>query len=334
MTALTLSIAEMSGLVIECLRKNGCSDRVAELVAHVIVSAEADGCPSHGLFRVPGYVASLRSGKVNGEAIPEVHQLAPAVLKVNGDGGFAPPALAAARPSFIDLARKNGIAALALVNIHHFSALWTDLEPFCEHGLCAMAFTSYLPSVAPAGGTKPLFGTNPMAFGWPRPNGHPMIFDQASSVVARGDVMIAARDGHQMHPGVGIDAKGNPTTDPNEILKGAMLPFGGYKGSAIAMMVDLVAGPLIGEQLSYEAGLSDNKDGGPPRGGELVIAMNPALMGEAGAVGHAERLFGKIAEQPNARLPSDRRYINRERARQHGVALPREMVEKIRSLMK
>jgi delta1-piperideine-2-carboxylate reductase len=333
MTTTTLTLAEASNLVIDCLRKNGCSQEVAESVAHVIVAAEADRCPSHGLFRVPGYVASLRSGKVNGMARPETKLTAPGVLTVDGRGGFAPPALAEARPVFIELTRKNGIAALSLVNIHHFSALWTDLEPICAQGLCAMAFTSYLPVVAPAGGSKPLFGTNPMAFGWPRSNGRSMIFDQASSVLARGEVMIAARDGHAMQPGVGIDAEGNPTTDPNEILSGAMLTFGGYKGSAIALMVELLAGSLIGEQFSYEAGMSDNKDGGPPRGGELIIAMNPALMGGAGSLDHAEKLFAKIAEQPNARLPADRRYVNREKSRQHGISVASEAVEKIRALL-
>jgi delta1-piperideine-2-carboxylate reductase len=333
MTMITLTIAGASELVVGCLMDNGCSQLVAEQVAQVIVAAEADGSPSHGLFRVPGYIASLRSGKVDGKAVPHTKQTAPNVLTVDGEGGFAPPALASARTALIELTRRNGIAALSLVNIHHFSALWTDLESICVQGLAALAFTSYLPVVAPAGGSKPLFGTNPMAFGWPRANGQPMIFDQASSVLARGEVMIAARDGHKMQPGVGIDSAGNPTTDPNEILNGAMLTFGGYKGSAIALMVELLAGALIGEQFSFEAGLKDNKDGGPPRGGELIITMDPLLMGGANSLDNAEKLFAKIAEQPNARLPADRRYANRRKAIEDGVSIPAEVVQKIRNLM-
>ncbi len=334
MTTKTLTLKEASDLVIACLEHNGCSPDVARAVAAVIVAAEADGCPSHGLFRVPGYVASLRSGKVDGRAVPKVRQNSPAALTVDGHGGFAPPALAAARPAFADLVRKNGIAALSLVNIHHFSALWTDLESICREGLCAMAFTSYLPFVAPAGGSKPIFGTNPMAFGWPRSNGRPMIFDQASSVLARGEVMIAARDGHKLPPGVGIDADGKPTTDPNEVLKGAMLTFGGYKGSAIALMVELLAGALIGEQFSFEAAMTDNKDGGPPRGGELIIALSPETMGIRDADAHAEKLFAKMAEQLTARLPADRRYANREKSRKDGMTVPADVVDKVRSLLK
>ncbi|WP_406873736.1 Ldh family oxidoreductase [Aminobacter sp. P9b] len=330
---INMTIESASKLVIDCFVRNGCSPAVAKSVARVIVAAEADGCLSHGLFRVPGYVASLRSGKVSGVAQPKVRQALPGVIVVDGQGGFAPPALDEARSSLIELTRGNGIAGLALVNVHHFSALWTDLEPICAEGLCSLAFTSYLPVVAPAGGTKPLFGTNPMAFGWPRADGRPMVFDQASSVLARGEVMIAARDSHRMPEGVGIDANGNPSTDPNEILKGAMLTFGGYKGSAIALMVELLAGSLIGEQFSYQAGENDNKDGGPPRGGELIIAMNPVAIGGVGAFAHAEQLFSKITEQPGARLPADRRYANRVRATESGLSLPAEVVEQVRALM-
>ena len=329
----TLSISEAKRLVATCLETNGCSSEVAAQVAHVIVAAEADGAPSHGLFRVPGYVASLRSGKVDGGAKPLVSQLAPSAMKVDGAGGFAPPALAAARTEFIALTRRNGIAALAVTNVHHFSALWTDLEAICSEGLCAMAFTGYLPFVAPAGGTKPLFGTNPMAFGWPRRDNGPMIFDQASSVQARGEIMLAARDGHRLKEGVGIDEKGQPSTDPNEVLKGAMLTFGGYKGSAIALMVELLAASLIGEQFSYQAGETDNKDGGPPKGGELIIAMDPAQLGGKGALDHAELIFGKITEQPGARLPADRRYENRRRSALNGLTIPKAVIEKIDALV-
>lgn len=333
MSKITLTLEDASKLVVDCFVQNGCSPSVAKSVARVIIAAEADGCPSHGLFRVPGYIASLRSGKVSGVAQPTVKGRLPGFVVVDGQGGFAPPALDTARSSLIELCRTNGVAALALVNIYHFSALWTDLEPICREGLCALAFTSYLPVVAPTGGTKPLFGTNPMAFGWPRSNGKPMVFDQASSVLARGEVMIAARDGHLMPEGVGIDERGNPSTDPNEILKGAMLTFGGYKGSAIALMVELLAGSLIGEQFSYEAGENDNKDGGPPRGGEIIIAMDPVAMGGTGALAHAEQLFAKIAEQPGARLPADRRYANRSKAAESGLSIPIEVVNKVRALM-
>lgn len=330
-TTIELSIDGVFDLAKQCLLTNGCNDANAQAVAKTITAAEADGSASHGLFRLPGYVASLRSGKVNGTATPRVEHLAPSVIRVDGDGGYAPRALATGRQPLIDCAKSQGIAALALVNIHHFAALWIEVEAITEHGLVAFAFTAYTPSLAPAGSTKPLFGTNPMAFGWPRPGKPPMVFDQASAAMARGEIMIAARDGHSVPPGTGLDADGNATTDPDAILKGgSLLPFGGYKGSAIAMMVELLAAGLVGQAFSFEAAERDNKDGGPPRGGELMIAIDPAHFGDAeGWQGHCEEFFERLLALDGVRLPGARRHANRETTANTGVSIPTPLYEQI-----
>lgn len=321
-----ISPRELNRCVTAYLMTAGCSRESAEAVSGVMVAAEADGCKSHGIFRLSGYSASLKSGKVNGHAKPTFSKLASGLAAIDGDRGFAPPALACFRENFAAIARTGGIAALAIKNVFHFSALWTDIEYFCNLGLVTFAFTSYLPAVAPAGGKKPLYGTNPMAFGWPRKVGSPMIFDQASSVVARGDIMIAARDGHQLLPGTGLDVDGNPTNDPAEVLKGAMLPFGGYKGASIALMVELLAGPLIGENLSFEASEEDNKDGGPPRGGELIIAISPERL-NASAGEHGERIFQKLEGEESVRIPSDRRYTNRKLSHELGIPIAEDLIK-------
>ncbi|MBN9250176.1 MAG: Ldh family oxidoreductase, partial [Mesorhizobium sp.] len=98
-------------------------------------------------------------------------------------------------------------------------------------------------------------------------------------------------------------------------------------------MVELLAASLIGEQFSYQAGETDNKDGGPPRGGELIIAMDPVQLGGKGALDHAELIFGKITEQPGARLPADRRYENRKRSALDGLTIPKAVIEKIDALV-
>ena len=330
MSTVRLSIDEIRTIASDCLRRHGCDDENAGAVADVISAAERDGCHSHGLMRLAGYVATLDSGKVNGAARPTIEKIAPAVVRVDGSGGFAPLALREGRRHLVAAARETGIAAMPLVNIHHFAALWAEVEPVAAEGLCAFACTSYKPAVIPAGGVKALYGTNPIAFGWPRKSKPPIVFDQASSVMARGEVMLAAREGHELPPGVGVDADGKPTTDPNEVLKGAMLAFGGYKGSSIAMMVELLAGGLIGESFSFEAAERDNNDGGPPRGGEFMFALNPDLFGDAeGWDDHCEKLFDEILSQDGARLPGDRRYHNREKASENGVELSRDVYDKI-----
>ena len=254
MDKVNLSLNEVFELASRCLLVNGCNLENAEAVAATILAAERDGSSSHGLFRLPGYVASLRSRKVDGAANPEVERLAPGVIQVDGGGGYAPLALKVGRPVLVEAAQVQGLAALALINVHHFGALWIEAEALAREGLVVFAFTSYTPSVAPAGSSRAFFGTNPMAFAWPRRDAPPMVFDQASAAMAKGEVMIAARDGHELPTGVGMDASGAPTNNPQAILDGGtMLPFGGYKGSAIAMMIELLAGGLIGQVFSFEA---------------------------------------------------------------------------------
>jgi delta1-piperideine-2-carboxylate reductase len=200
--------------------------------------------------------------------------------------------------------------------------------------MVAMAFTASFPYVAPAGGTKPLYGTNPMSFGWPRRDQPPLVFDQASAAMARGDVMIAAREGQQVPEGVGLDAEGRPTTDPDQVLKGAQLAFGGYKGAALAMMVELLAGPLIGEFLSFEAEQDDAGFGAAPHGGELILALDPARFGDPQRFEeHGERLFAAIAAEAGARLPGARRVANRERTLKAGIMVPKGVYDAIMATM-
>jgi delta1-piperideine-2-carboxylate reductase len=321
-----VAVSEIGRVVAAALARAGCDDANAAAVAGVVAAAERDGCPSHGVFRLGGYLAALRSGKVDGVARPAAARIAPSVLRVDARRGFAPLAMQAAREALAPLAREQGMVAAAVVNAHHFSALWADVEPLAAEGLVAICLTSYLPALAPAGARVPFFGTNPMAFAWPRPGGGALVFDQASAAMARGEVMLAAREGRSLPPGVGIDAAGQPTTDPAAILKGALLPFGGHKGSAIALMVELLAGALIGQPFSVEAAEEDNKDGGPPRGGVLLLALDPARFGDAeGWRAHAERYLARLAALEGVRLPGDRRHANRRLAEVEGVALPAKL---------
>ena len=321
MSEITMTEQEIQQLVEDCLTANGCNQENAAALGRTIASAERDGSASHGLFRMPGYIASLRSGKVNGNAEPKVTRISPAVVKVDGDHGYAPLALEKGREALIEAARENGIAAMALVNVHHFAALWVEVEPIAEAGLAAMAFTTYKPAVVPAGAKTPLFGTNPMCFGWPRGDKPPLVFDQASASMARGEVMIAARDGHAVPLGTGVDADGNPTTEPQKIVDGgALLPFGGHKGSTIAMMIELLVAGLTGMDFSYEAQKNDNNDGGPPNGGEFMLAIDPNRFGDAeGWLNHSEAFLERLAAMEGAHMPGNRRYANRAKSAVDGI---------------
>ena len=332
MTTVSISVEELYDLCHKALIKHGCDEKNAAVTASSMTMAEKDGSHSHGIFRLAGYVAALKSGKINGKATPVLKELTPCILRIDGDNCMAPLAIQAAKEPLIESAKKFGLAAMSLVKIHHFSALWIEVEMLTNAGLAAIACTSYMPSVAPAGGTKPFYGTNPMAFGWPRKGKAPMIFDQATATMAKGEIMIAARDGKTLPPGVGIDNEGNSTNDPNEVLKGCILPFGGYKGANIAMMIELLAGPLIGETTSIETAKNDNRDGGPPQGGEFILAFDPEKFGsEEDPLEHGERLFSALLENEGTRLPGYRRDVNRSK-NINNVTIPESLYKTASSL--
>ncbi len=334
----TLTLDEVRALATRTLTGLGASQDNADAVADVITAAERDACKSHGLFRLPGYGIALRNGRIDGKSVPEVSELAPSVVQVDAKGGFAPLALKVGRAPLVEKARSQGIAAMPVVNSYHFAALWYEVEALAEQGLVAFAFVNSRSYVAPAGGTQPLFGTNPMAFGWPRKGRPPLVFDQASSASARGEIMLHKRDGKPIPQGWAIDREGRPTTDPAAALAGAQLPFGGYKGSAVALMVELMASGLARSPFGFEAAAEDTGDGGPAKGGELLLAMDPARFvpgGDGGAsLDHAELLFGRLLGQEGTRLPSDRRYAARQRTPTEGIRIPKQLHDDILAFTK
>jgi LDH2 family malate/lactate/ureidoglycolate dehydrogenase len=257
------------------------------------------------------------------------------VVRVDGRNGFAPAAHALGAPVLIEAAKAHGIAALALTNCYHFSSLWHDLTPLVDAGLTCWAFTIGQCIVAPHGGKERLMGTNPIAFGWPRGEQDPFVFDFATSAVARGEIELMGHRDESLPEGWGIDAQGQPTRDPREALAGALLPFGGHKGSALSMMVELLAGPLIGEPTSRAAARLDNGDGGPPLGGELLLAIDPAVFGLG--IGHpwleqAEVFLAEARNQPGVRLPSDRRHAALAHSQRFGVDIAQSLLDELAAL--
>ena len=326
-----MTLAEAESLARRVLAAHGCDAQTAAAVAANMAGAERDGAKSHGLFRLPYHVRHLRAGTANGRARPVLHRDAPGVLRVEGDRAFAPVAHAAGLGPLAGTAREQGIAALAIREVVHIAALWPECETLAAEGLVAMAVTSSPAYVAPAGGTRPFFGTNPMAFAWPRAEAPPMVWDQASAAMARGEIMMAARAGGTVPEGAGIDAGGNATTDPGAILEGgAQVAFGGYKGASIALMVDLLAGPLLDQVASHEA--VPDFEGGLVPGGELVLAIDPMRLGGQAGLARAERLFAEMTAQGTARLPGARRHAARADSLTRGIGIDAALHAEIAAL--
>ena len=335
MTTVSITLNEIYDLAKKTLLSNECDDENASILSDTIMRAERDGSHSHGLFRLPSYIASLRSKKVDGKARPKIKKISSSVIKVLGNNAFAPMVLKVGLPELIKSAKETGVSVLAITNSHHMAAMWPETEAVAEAGLVGFACTSYMPMVAPAGAKKALFGTNPISFAWPRPGKTPVVYDMATASMAMGDVMVAARDGKKVPLGTGLNKSGKETTDPKEIIKGSggvLLPFGGYKGSGIAMMVELLAGALVGETFSYETAEKDNKDGGPPSGGEFILAMSPEKIAGSNWNNHADEFFNKMKSMDGVRLPGERRHKNRLDSGPRKIN--KVLVEKIKSLIK
>jgi len=330
-STISLTLDEIFDLAKKTLLTNGCDDETATILSDLIMKAERDGSLSHGLFRLPAYVTGLKSGKINGKGKPEVKKISPSVIKVLGNNCLAPVVLNKGIPELVKAAKENGVAVLAINNSHHMAAMWPETEMIAEHGLVAFACTSYKPAVAPAGATKPLFGTNPISFAWPRLGKTPVVYDMATASMAMGEVQVAKREGHKVPLGTGLNKDGKETTDPGEIADGGvLLPFGGYKGSGIAMMVELLAGALVGDNFSYETATKDNNDGGPPSGGEFILAISPEKLSGNNWDKHSEEFFKKMKSTDGVRLPGERRHKNRLDKGPRNIN--EDLVNKIKSL--
>jgi LDH2 family malate/lactate/ureidoglycolate dehydrogenase len=330
----TLPIEALRQLVEAILLRAGFNAVQAGSLARVIVAGERDACKSHGIYRIEGILRTVKAGKVDPGASPRLLAqpgAAPgaAIVRVDARHGFANPAVEMGIPVLAERARRSGVAALVINDCTHFSALWAEAEAMTEQGLAGLVLCPSYATVAPSGGNKPLLGTNPFAFGWPRPGKAPYVFDFATSVAARGEVELHLEAGKPLPEGWAIDAAGAPTTDPAAALAGAMLPFGGHKGSALSTMIELLAGIMIGDLTSPEALAQLGATNLAPAHGELLVAFSPEAFA-AGRPGdpfaRAEALFAAIAGQ-GARLPSQRRFAARAKAEAEGIRLSRPETE-------
>lgn len=323
-----MRLAELETLAARAFTRSKTSEANARAVARALVAAEADGLPSHGLSRLAAYCDQAIAGKVDGFATPKVGRPKPAVIAVDAASGFAFPALDAGFAAAVPAARETGLVAVAIGRSHHFGVAGHAVERLAEAGLVGIAFGNSPAAIAPWGGSKPLFGTNPIAFAWPRASRAPLVVDLSLSKVARGKIMVAAQKGEAIPEGWALDAGGKPTTDAKAALAGAMIPMGDAKGAALVLMVELLAVALTGSNFGWEASSFFDAKGPPPHVGQMFLGIDvTAFSPDASA--RAEVLFGAMAGQAGVRLPGDRRFALRRKAEADGVEVPDALLTEI-----
>ncbi len=327
-----MDVGALTDLVTRAFAASGVARGNAESVARALVAAEIDGQAGHGLSRVASYAGQARTGKVAGDAVPEVTRAAPGWLAVDAGHGFAYPALAAAREALVPVVREQGMAGAAIRRSHHCGQLGAQVEALAEAGLVALMVANTPKAMAAWGGRAALFGTNPIAFAAPREGEAPLVIDLSLSKVARGKVMAAKKANAPIPEGIALDAEGQPTTDPDAALAGTMVPAGEAKGAALALMVEVLAATLTGATASREASSFFEAEGASPGVGQLLLGFDPGRTPPPGFGAGIEALVAAMEADPDVRLPGSRRPGLRARAATEGLAVPAHIHDEIRRL--
>ncbi|QIB33286.1 Ldh family oxidoreductase [Ancylobacter pratisalsi] len=309
-----VTIDEAHAYARRVLERFGTSPENARLTARALVAAEMDGIGTHGLSRLPSYSAMVAAGKIDGHATPTLRRAGPAVVAVDAGNGFSYPAIELGLPEVETVAREMGIGLMVIRRSSHFGVAGQPVEKLAERGLVGLAFANAPAAIAPWGGSKAMFGTNPIAFATPLKGRPPAVVDLSVAKVARGNLMAAAQRGDSIPEGWALDPDGNPTTDAKAGLAGTMMPMGEAKGTALAFVIEVMAAALTASTFSIDApGFFDGK--GPPAAlGQVIIAIDPSRVAGDAYLDHLERLAWAIESEPGARLPGTRRLANRARA--------------------
>ncbi|MBP6252245.1 MAG: Ldh family oxidoreductase [Rubrivivax sp.] len=318
-----LSWDDLVSRVATALRTAGASEAMAASTAQALVLAEAQGLGSHGLSRVAQYTTHLRNGRADGQAVPTVARRRGGAILVDAGEGLAFPACALAVAEAVAAARSTGVAFAGVMASHHGGVLVDHLRPVAAAGMVGLGFANSPAAMPAAGGRHAIFGTNPVAAIFPRRKTDPLMIDLSLSEVARGKVMVAAKQGKPIPEGWALDAAGRPTTDAQAALAGSMLPIGAVsspKGAMLALVVELLVTALIGGQYGFEASSFFVDAGNRPRIGQAFIVLDPgALAGSDAYLDRLELLIQEMLKDEGVRLPGARREALRRQALEQGV---------------
>ena len=314
------TLQHLESMITRALANAGANPGMASATAQALVAADAQAMASHGVARALQYAAHLRNGRADGTAIPQVVRAKCAVALVDARSGLAFPACELAVDEAITRARDCGAAFAGVTNSHHFGVAAYHLQRVAAAQMVGLAFANS-PSAMPApGGRTPLFGTNPVAAVFPRKSAPPLSIDLSLSEVARGKVMVAAKEGRPIPLGWALDRDGNPTTDPDAALAGSMLAVGGTKGAMLALIVELLVTSLTGAALGFEASSFFVDEGNRPRLGQAFLVVDPgALAGLDVYFERVETLVAAMLADDGVRLPGDRRRALADAAATGGV---------------
>lgn len=312
---MTLAAAALRADLQEALEGAGVPRSDAALIAECLVDAELEGQASQGLTRFPEMLERLQSGSINPRPRMTAHGTG-SVRRLDADNGLGQVAGAKALDLAVELARRHGTGLVAVRGSNHLGALDFHVRRAAAQRLIAVAFSNTPPAMAPPGTGTRYLGTNPVAAAFPTA-AEPIVVDMGTSLVARGRVVEAQRAGRPIPEGWAVDARGRPTTDPTAALGGAMVPMGGDKGFALALLVEMLSAALSGAAVGPQVG---DRFKSPTNFGHAFWVVDP----DAVAPGFDARAQGVVEDlhRLGARVPGDRRRAERTRREAEGIDLP------------
>lgn len=264
----------LKGFVKEVLAEVDADNNQGEIFTDALLWSDLIGRPTHGIWRLPAYVGRIGSGSIKCPCEPRFQGQHGATDIMDGDAGIGHYVGHAAMLHAIDRARSHGIGAVGVHNSNHFGAGSYFVQLAAKHDMVGVAMSNSLAKVAPHGGVKGIFGTNPFAFSAPCHDGNSMLLDMTTAAISGSQVMRYIEDGRTLPPGVAIGHDGKAIQDPRDIARGALQSFGGARGSGIALMVEILCSVLSGAMFSSNVNSMFSADSGPGKNGHFFIAVD------------------------------------------------------------
>ena len=270
-----ISVEKLTEISTVLFEHAGLRKQDAVTVAQDLVAANVRGLDSHGVSRIPMYLERIRKGVVNPTPNINVEEITPAVSKVDGDDGMGFLAGHKAMEEAVRLAEVSGIGLVGVHRSTHYGMAAIYAMEAMQKGYISMAYTNSSPAIPPWGGRTAYLGASPFAAAVPSGSESPYVLVMAMTVIARGKIRLAATNGESIAEGLALDKEGAPTTDANKAFEGVCLPFGGAKGAALAMLMDLLSGVLTGANYAGNVKSLYFDHSEPQNVGHLFIAIRP-----------------------------------------------------------
>jgi len=304
-------------LIEAVLQRHGASEQPASVQSDWLVEADLRGQSSHGIARLPMLVARMKAGLVAPNSTPQMNWATDSVLAVEGARGFGPVVAQQALEMATERAKSMGVVLVAISNTNHLGILAPYVEGVAAKGLTCIALTTSEALVHPWGGKTAMVGTNPLAIGVPA-DPSPLVLDMATGQVSRGKIIHYSQLGMELQPGWAVDSDGEPTTDPEAALDGSISPFGGAKGYALGLALEVLVGSLTNSAFGRDVHGTLDADHECNKGDVFICIDQNAATGESRRV-EVSRYLDAVRAAPTAtgstgvRIPGER--AQRERAR-------------------